>query len=106
MATITANAEEKNPIERMREMNEKIIQLIDETNASFIVFEDVQFQRNYGTFKQLSQLQGVIMAYLFKLDIGFQIIEPSAWKSFCSIKGGKRVTKAKHDSVCQKQIRI
>lgn len=75
----------------MKQMNDKIIDLIDEVNPSFIVFEDVQFQRNYGTFKQLSQLQGVIMAYLFKLNIGFQIIQPSAWKSFCGIKGRKRI---------------
>lgn len=90
---------ENDGIERIRLMNEEIIKLIKKVNPNFIVFEDVQFQRNYGTFKQLSQLQGVIMAYLFKLNIGFQIIEPSAWKSFCSIKGRKRAEQKKNTQI-------
>lgn len=88
---LEVDSKEKNPIERMKEMNDKIIQLMDIVQPVFVVFEDVQFQKNYGTFKQLSQLQGMIMAHLFKLDIGFQIIQPSAWKSYCGIKGRKRV---------------
>lgn len=93
---LQANEKEKNPIERMKQMQEKIIQLIDEIKPNFIVFEDIQFQQNYGTFKQLGQLQGILMAELFKLDIGFQIIEPSAWKSFCGIKGRKREEQKKN----------
>jgi crossover junction endodeoxyribonuclease RuvC len=87
---LKVNKEEKNPIERMKEMNDKIIALIDNVIPDYIVFENVQFQNNYGTFQQLSQLQGVIMAFLFSKDIGFTIIEPTAWKSFCCIKGRKR----------------
>lgn len=87
---LKVNKDEKNPIERMKEMNDKIIALIDDVKPDYIVFENVQFQNNYGTFQQLSQLQGIIMAYLFKLDIGFTIIEPSAWKAFCMIKGKNR----------------
>lgn len=39
------------------------------------------------------------MAYLFKTDIGFKIIEPSAWKSFCKIKGRKREEQKKNTQV-------
>ena len=88
---LTANANEKNPIERMKEMNDKIIALINNVKPDYIVLEQVQFQNNYGTFQQLSQLQGVIMAYLFKINIGFNLIEPTAWKSCCGIKGRKRI---------------
>lgn len=88
---LTANANEKNPIERMKEMNDKIIALIKNVKPDYIVFEQVQFQNNYGTFQQLSQLQGIIMAYLFKINIGFNLIEPTAWKSCCGIKGRKRI---------------
>jgi crossover junction endodeoxyribonuclease RuvC len=87
---LSVNDKEKNPIERMKQMNDKIIALINNVNPNYIVFENVQFQNNYGTFQQLSQLQGVIMSYLFTSDIGFTIIEPTAWKSFCGIKGRKR----------------
>lgn len=88
---LESNKDESNPIERMKEMNDKIIALINDVNPDYIVFEQVQFQNNYGTFQQLSQLQGIIMAYLFKIDIGFNLIEPTAWKSCCGIKGRKRV---------------
>jgi hypothetical protein len=30
------------------------------------------------------------MAYLFELDVGFTIVQPSAWKSYSNIKGRKR----------------
>lgn len=75
----------------MREMYDKISELINTYEPDFIVFEDVQFQNNYGTFKQLSQLQGILMALLFERDIGFMTVEPTKWKSFCEIKGRKRV---------------
>lgn len=88
---LKSNEKEKNPIERMKEMNDKLIALIKNVNPDYIVFEQVQFQNNYGTFQQLSQLQGVIMAYLFKINIGFNLIEPTAWKSCCGIKGRKRI---------------
>ena len=83
----------------MKQMYDEITKLINTISPNFIVFEDVQFQQNYGTFQQLSQLQGVIMAYLFKTDIGFQIIQPSAWKSFCGIKGRKRVEQKKNTQI-------
>lgn len=95
----TLEVSDKNPIERMKLMSEKIIELISYICPNFIVFEDVQFQRNYATYQQLSQMQGVIMAHLFKLNIGFQIIEPSGWKSVCKIKGRKREEQKKNTQI-------
>jgi Holliday junction resolvasome RuvABC endonuclease subunit len=80
-------------------MTDGIKSLIKQTKPDYIVFENVQFQNNYGTFQQLSQLQGVIMAYLFETDIGFIIIEPSAWKSCCGIKGRKREEQKKNTQI-------
>lgn len=97
--TLEVDQKEKNPIERMKQMNDKIIELFDSLSPDFIVFEDVQFQQNYGTFQQLSQLQGVLMGYLFKTNIGFEIIQPSAWKSFCGIKGRKREEQKKNTQI-------
>lgn len=81
---------------RIRSMDRKMQKTILENDPDYIVFENVQFQRNCGTFQRLSQLQGVLMAYLFKLNIGFQMIEPSAWKSFCGIQGRKRQEQKKN----------
>lgn len=84
-------------------MTDGIKSLIQRTKPDYIVFENVQFQNNYGTFQQLSQLQGVIMAYLFETDIGFTIIEPSAWKSCCGIKGRKREEQKKNTQLYVKE---
>lgn len=88
--TLKSNLNEKNYIERLKKMSDNIINLIENIKPDYVVIEDVQYQNNQLTYKQLSQLQGVIMAYLFKINIGFTIIEPSAWKAFCNIKGKKR----------------
>ena len=88
---LMSDVNEKNPIERMKQMYDKVVNLIDEINPDFVVFEDVQFQNNYATFSQLSQLQGVIMSILFERNIGFKIIQPTAWKSFVGVKGRKRI---------------
>lgn len=88
--TIQSDSNEKNPIERMKQMYDKIKECLIKINPDFVVFENVQFQKNYGTFQQLSQLQGVLMSLLFERNIGFQIIEPTAWKAFCGVKGRKR----------------
>jgi Holliday junction resolvasome RuvABC endonuclease subunit len=87
----------------MKEMNDKIIALIKDVNPDYIVFEQVQFQNNHGTFQQLSQLQGIIMAYLFNINIGFTIIEPTAWKSCCKIKGRKRVEQKENTKIFVKE---
>ena len=64
---------------------------IDEHKPDYIVFEDTQFQKSYKTYQELSQMQGVLMCLLFDLDIGFQIVPPTTWKSFNGIKGRKRI---------------
>lgn len=87
---LEADKKEKNPIERMKQMCDKINNIIVKHHPDFIVFENVQFQNNYGTFQSLSQLQGIIMALLFEKDIGFCIIEPTAWKSVAGVKGRNR----------------
>lgn len=87
---LEVDSNEKNPIERMKLMSDLIINLIKSLSPSFVVIEDVQFQKNQATFLQLAQMQGVLMQYFFSIDIGFQIVKPSVWKGFCGIKGRKR----------------
>jgi len=88
--TLQSDLCEKNPIERMKQMYENIKECIIKHNPDFVVFEDTQFQNNFSTFQQLSQMQGILLALLFEKNIGFLIIQPTAWKSFCGVKGKKR----------------
>lgn len=88
---VESDSKEKKPIERMYQMYFKIKDLIENINPNFVTIEGVQFQNNYKTYSQLSQMQGIILSLLFERNIGFIIIEPTAWKAFCSIKGRKRI---------------
>lgn len=77
-------------IARLENMFNQIVKLINRVKPDYVVFEGIQFQKNYQTYKTLAQLQGLIMAYLFLNDYGFTIIESTAWKSCCGIKGRNR----------------
>ena len=92
---LVVNENEK-AYERMRLMNEEISELISKVKPDYVVFEQIQFQHNYSTYRQLAQLQGIIMAYLFTHDIPFTVIESTAWKSFIGITGKKREEQKKN----------
>ena len=88
---LTANKDEKNPIERMSEMYFLIKSLICKENPDYVIIEGVQYQNNQKTYNQLSQMQGVIFSILFETKMPFNLIEATAWKKFCGIQGKKRV---------------
>ena len=83
-------------LERMKLMYDEIKQLIKRVKPDCVLIEDTQFQRNYSSFRTLSQLQGIIFAYLFDLDLPFYIIPATAWKSSCQIKGKRREEQKKN----------
>lgn len=87
---LTVKVKENLPLVRMEEMYNLLKELTNKHKPDFVVLEAVQFQNNFNTYGQLSQLQGVIFPLLFERDIGFVICEPTKWRSFFSIKGRKR----------------
>lgn len=88
---LNSNVKENNPLERMRIMGNLIRDKLRKLCPDVVVIEGVQFQNNYRTYSQLSQMQGVIFNILFEQNIEFRLIEPTAWKSYSKIKGKKRV---------------
>lgn len=88
---LNSNIKENNPLERMRIMGSLISEKVEELCPDVVVIEGVQFQNNYRTYSQLSQMQGVIFNVLFTRNLAFRLIEPTAWKSYSKIKGKKRV---------------
>ena len=74
----------------MGQMYILIKDIIKKYEPNHIAIEQIHFKRNYGTIQQLGQLQGMLMALMYELDIVFTFVQPSAWKSFCGIKGRKR----------------
>lgn len=90
---------DEDTIERLKLMHKEIVNLINRVKPDIVLIEDVQFQRNYSTYRTLSQLQGVIMAYLFEKDLPFYIIPSTAWKSYCGIKGKVRKEQKKNTQI-------
>ena len=85
------DADEREPAYvRMKYMGKQIKNLIRRCKPDHVVIEQVQFQRNYKVYSQLSQLQGVIMQILFEKEIDFTLVEPTKWRSFGGIKNRKR----------------
>lgn len=82
---------ENNFHERINDMGEQINKLAKRINPSVVVIEDVQFQRNYGVYKRLANLQGVIYAYLYQLNIPCFTVEVTKWKTFFGVKSRGRV---------------
>lgn len=76
--------------ERMKIMGEKVAAIIDKRNPKHVVIEQVQFQRNYKVYSQLSQLQGVLFQILFERKINFTLVEPTKWRSCVGVKGRNR----------------
>lgn len=75
---------------RMEEMFFKIKGLVEAVQPDFLVMEGTQYQNNANSFNILSKLQGLIIAIAFLTNLGFYIVEPTCWKSFCDIKGRRR----------------
>lgn len=74
-----------NFFERINDMGRQINLLVDRIKPSVVILEDIQFQRNYGVYKRLANLQGVIFTYLFLQDVPFFLIEVTKWKSFLGV---------------------
>lgn len=84
--------------ERYNEQKENVLSLIKYTVKKFpdakikITFEDIQLQANTTTFKQLAQLQGVLVCAVKENfpDSDVNLVYASEWKSFAKVKGKKR----------------
>lgn len=80
---------------RINNMGEKISQLVQQYKPTVVVLEDIQFQKNYGTYKRLANLQGVIFAHLHKQQTPFLLVEVTRWKSFLGVKSRGRENQKK-----------
>ena len=87
------------PFKRMLKAKEIIRKLIEQYNPDCVVLEDCQYQSNLSTYKQLATLQGILVSLLSEYEnITYFIVPPTTWKSYCGIKGKKRVEQ-KQDTV-------
>lgn len=87
--------------ERLEQIRNNIIKLVDEYNIDEVVFEDIQLQdiggsREAGikTFKILAEVFGVVHELVNELDVDYTIVPPIVWKATFKIAGkGRKVEK-------------
>lgn len=89
---------------RIAEYLEDVI--IDQWDPDNIVFEDVQFQSNYATYKKLSMLLGILVVTSMKYDIPTNVVSSNTWRSFFQITGDRRAAKAKAIELVQRMYNI
>ena len=85
--------------ERLVNIREKVISLIDLFQIDEVAFEDIQMQNNVNnvqTFKVLAEVFGVILELLQEKKIKYTIVPSSTWKSTLNIKGKTRTEQKKN----------
>ena len=73
-------------------------------NITTLVIEEIQLQNipgtsregNVATFKKLAFVQAILIELAINLNIKYEIMPSSRWKSVCGIKGTKRTEQKKN----------
>ena len=88
--------------ERLEQLRNNIIQLIEIYNIDEIVFEDIQLQDINGnretgikTFKMLAEAFGVVHELVSEKNIQYAIVQPIKWKAYFKIAGKGRTQEKK-----------
>lgn len=92
-------------LERIAKLCNWVLTIIKHYNKELkIAIEDIQLQeiggikssQNVATFKKLAHAQGALLEIFHELEIPYEIVCPSSWKSSCNIKGTKRAEQKKN----------
>lgn len=81
---------------RLTKFRFEITKLINTYHPHEVVLEEIQEQNNILTFKVLAQVQGVLIELLNFLNIPYNIIASTTWKSTLGIKGRIRAEQKKN----------
>ena len=84
--------------EKLNEFRGFVIDLFNTYNPTKVAFEEIQLQQipgstahgNVETFKKLAYVQAILMEVLSEMNIKFEVVPSSSWKSTCGIKGRAR----------------
>lgn len=87
---------------RLTYIRNKIIKLIEEYDIQKVIIEEIQLQgtvNNVVTFKTLAYVQAVIIELLNELNIPYDIVGSSTWKSTLGIRGRARAEQKKNAQI-------
>ena len=77
-----------NRIVKIRKTIDEIV--IKQWKPDYIVFEDIQYQNGYITFKTLAMLLGVVHEVCQANDVPFECVSPNVWRKYSGICGKTR----------------
>ena len=69
--------------------------IIPEWEPDFIVFEDIQMQNGYITFKVLAGLLGLIETICGDKEVPYEVVSPNVWRKFAGTCGKTRAEEKK-----------
>lgn len=84
---------EKDIIERMISMGEKIMTQLDDYYPDTIYIEEAAVIRNPETQRCLVRIQGIIISWCIQNHATFKFIRPAQWRALVGIKQGKKKRK-------------
>lgn len=64
------------------------------SNADYVVFEDISLQTNVSTLLLLARIQGSIIQTCINNDIPYRTIKPTTWRKILGFRQGKDVKRA------------
>lgn len=84
--------------DKLKEIREKVLELISTYQPTEIAIEEIQLQQipgssshgNVETFKKLAYVQATILEIIAEKEIKFHIVPSSSWKSTCGVRGRAR----------------
>ena len=91
--------DEDNLGNRLNHFKNHIQKLISDYEINKVYFEDIQLQQgvsnNVRTYKVLAEIIGVLELLLTELNIPYEIVIASVWKSMVGVKGSNRAAQKK-----------
>lgn len=69
------------------ELKALISKIIKEEEISSVFIEDIQLRQNVQAFKNLAQMQGVLINQFEECQLLYGIVAPSQWQHFCGARG-------------------
>ena len=67
--------------------------VIEEWEPDYIVFEDIQYQNNYQTYKKLAMLLGLLIVAAKNGGVEWDVVPPVTWRSHFNISGKRETVK-------------
>lgn len=71
-------------------IRQRVQELIEQYSITEIILEDIQLQNNTQTFKVLAQVLGVLEELAVEMDIKYQTVLSTVWRSKIGVKGRER----------------